>query len=140
MAPWHWLSTQNFRVGTLQAASDDSIPATSFGRWIKTASCGTSKGEFFCETDRLFSPIAVPLKRQNAKIERVQSSTILYVKNWMVRILSAGFALKSSNSGKASVENCSLLATLTACDLILRSAGSQGFLLCSRNSSACPPL
>ena len=70
MAPRHWFTTQNFRVGTLQAARDDSVPATNFGSRIKTESGGTSKGEFFCETDRLFSPIAVPLKRQSAKIEK----------------------------------------------------------------------
>ena len=106
MAPWHWLSTQNFRVGTLQAASDDSIPATDFGGWIKTESCGTSKGEFFCETDRLFSPIAVPLKRQSAKIERVQTSTILCVKNWMVRILFTRFLL-------GNLSSCALAASVS---------------------------
>ena len=58
MAPRHWFTTQNFRVGTLQAAGDDSVPATNFGSRIKAESGGTSKGEFFCETDRLFSPIA----------------------------------------------------------------------------------
>ena len=59
MAPRHWFTTQNFRVGTLQAARDDSVPATNFGSRIKTESGGTSKGEFFCEANGFFSPIAV---------------------------------------------------------------------------------
>ena len=70
MAPRHWFTTQNFRVGTLQAARDDSVPATNFGSRIKTESGGTSKGEFFCKINGFFSPIAVPLKRQSAKIEK----------------------------------------------------------------------
>ena len=84
MAPRHWFTTQNFRVGTLQAARDDSVPATNFGSRIKTESGGTSKGELFCETNGFFSPIAEPLKRQSAKVEGVQSFMILCVKNWMI--------------------------------------------------------
>ena len=40
MAPRHWFTTQNFRVGTLQAAGDDSVPATNFGSRIKAESGG----------------------------------------------------------------------------------------------------
>ena len=54
----------------------------------------------------LFGPIAVPLKRQSAKIERMQSSTILCVKNWMVRILSAGFCF-------GNLSSCALAASVS---------------------------
>ena len=52
----------------------------------------------FCETNGLFGPIAVPLKRECAKVKRMQASVVLCIKNRVFCVFLSSFPLSNCAS------------------------------------------
>ena len=102
-SPWHWLATQNFSIGTLQAARNCGVPTLDLCGWLKAQSCSSAVCKFFDKTDRFFGPKTVPLKRQSAKIKRVHPTVCYCVKDQMITIFVACFVL-------CNFASCSLTA------------------------------